>query len=378
MKLGIPKETAPHERRVALVPETVKKLATKKIEVVVQSGAGEASSFLDEEYRAAGAQIVGSFEEVAAAADTIIKVCRPFPEELAKLGDGAALVTLLYALSSADYVKQLASKRLLSIALELIPRTTLAQAMDVLSSQASLAGYWAVVAAAARLPKIFPMLMTAAGTITPARVLVMGAGVAGLQAIGTAKRLGAVVEATDVRPETKEQVESLGGRFLQVQGVELKQGTGGYAAEQSEEYKRKQAELISSAISRADVVITTALIPGRRAPILVTGAQVQSMRPGSVIVDLAAEQGGNVEGCVPGEDAVRQGVTIIGPVSAPSRVAFHASQAFSRNIEKLLLHVTADGRWNLDLDKDEIAKGCVVTREGLIVHPKLKEAAEAK
>lgn len=375
MKIGIPKETAAHEKRVAIVPETVKKLAAKKIEAVVQSGAGLASSFVDAEYEAAGAKVVASFEDVVAAADTIVKVARPSDDELSKLKDGQALVTLIYALSSGDYVKKLAAKKGLSIALELIPRTTLAQAMDVLSSQANLAGYWAVVAAAAKLPKIFPMLMTAAGTITPARVLIMGVGVAGLQAIGTAKRLGAIVEATDVRPETKEQVESLGGKFLMVTGVEYKQGSGGYAVEQSDEYKKAQAEMVSAAIAKADAVITTALIPGRRAPTLVTEAQVASMRPGSVIVDLAAEQGGNVAGCVAGEDVVtKNGVTILGPVSTASRVAFHASQAFSRNIEKLLLHVTADGAWKINLD-EEITKGCVVTKEGEIVHAKVKEAA---
>jgi NAD(P) transhydrogenase subunit alpha len=376
MRLGIPKETAPHERRVALVPETVRKLAAKKIETLVQAGAGDASSFPDADYAAAGAAVVGSFDELVAGADVVVKVARPSPDELAKLREGQGLVTLLYALSSPDYVRSLAAKKLRSIALELIPRTTIAQSMDVLSSQANLAGYWAVVAAAAKLPKIFPMLMTAAGTVTPSRVLIMGTGVAGLQAIGTARRLGAIVEATDVRPETKEQVESLGAKFLQVQGVEVKQGQGGYAAEQSEEYKRKQAELISAAIAKADVVVTTALIPGRKAPVLVTDAQVRSMRGGSVIVDLAAEQGGNVEGSAAGEDVVRHGVTILGPVSTPSRVAFHASQAFSRNVEKLLLHLTAEGSWKIDLEKDEIARGCVVTQEGEIVHAKVKEAAK--
>jgi NAD(P) transhydrogenase subunit alpha len=375
MKIGIPKETAPHERRVALVPETVKKLAARKIETILQSGAGLASSFVDAEYEAAGAKVVATYAEVAAAADAIVRVARPSAEELGAMREGTALVTLIYALSSPDYVKALAAKKLLSVALEMIPRTTLAQAMDVLSSQANLAGYWAVVAAAARLPKIFPMLMTAAGTITPARVLIMGVGVAGLQAIGTAKRLGAIVEATDVRPETKEQVESLGGKFLMVTGVEYKQGTGGYAVEQSDEYKKAQAAMISAAIAKADAVITTALIPGRKAPSLVTAEQVASMRPGSVIVDLAAEQGGNVAGTVPGEDVVTpNGVTILGPVSTASKTSFHASQAFSRNIEKLLLHLTADGAWKINLD-EEITKGCVVTKEGEIVHAKVKEAA---
>jgi NAD(P) transhydrogenase subunit alpha len=375
MKIGIPRETAPGERRVALIPETVKKLAARKIEAVLETGAGLASSFSDAEYQAAGAQVASSLEDLVAKTDAIIKIVRPSDAELAKLKEGTALVCLVYPLSSAEFVKATASKKLMTIALDMIPRTTLAQAMDVLSSQANLAGYWAVVAAATKLPKIFPMLMTAAGTITPSRVLVMGVGVAGLQAIGTAKRLGAIVEATDVRPETKEQVESLGGKFLMVQGVEYKQGTGGYAAEQSEEYKKAQAAMISAAISKADVVITTALIPGRKAPVLVTEEQVKSMRAGSVIVDLASEQGGNVVGSEAGKDVVRSGVTIIGGLSVPSNVAFHASQAFSRNIEKLLIHITADGNWKIDLN-EEITKGCVITKEGEIVHAKVKETVK--
>jgi NAD(P) transhydrogenase subunit alpha len=379
MKIGIPKETAPGEKRVALIPETVKKLAAKKIETVVEAGAGMASSFSDEEYKAAGATIASSLEDLASQVDTIIKIIRPSDTELAKLKDGSALVSLQYPLSSPDFVKAVAAKKLLTIALDMIPRTTIAQAMDVLSSQANLAGYWAVVAAATKLPKIFPMLMTAAGTITPSRVLIMGTGVAGLQAIGTAKRLGAIVEATDVRPETKEQVESLGGKFLQVQGVEYKQGTGGYAVEQSDEYKKAQAAMISAAISKADVVITTALIPGRKAPVLVTEEQVKSMRAGSVIVDLAAEQGGNVAGSEAGKDVVKNGVTIIGGLSVPSNVAFHASQAFSRNIEKLLLHITADGNWKLVLNdpNDPIPPGCVITKDGEIVQAKVKETIKS-
>jgi NAD(P) transhydrogenase subunit alpha len=379
MKIGIPKETAPGEKRVALIPETVKKLAAKKIETVVETGAGMASSFSDDEYKAAGATIASSLEDLASQVDTIIKIIRPSDSELAKLKDGSALVSLQYPLSSPDFVKAVAAKKLLTIALDMIPRTTIAQAMDVLSSQANLAGYWAVVAAATKLPKIFPMLMTAAGTITPSRVLIMGTGVAGLQAIGTAKRLGAIVEATDVRPETKEQVESLGGKFLQVQGVEYKQGTGGYAVEQSDEYKKAQAAMISAAISKADVVITTALIPGRKAPVLVTEEQVKSMRAGSVIVDLAAEQGGNVAGSEAGKDVVKNGVTIIGGLSVPSNVAFHASQAFSRNIEKLLLHITADGNWKLVLNdpNDPIPPGCVITKDGEIVQAKVKETIKS-
>jgi NAD(P) transhydrogenase subunit alpha len=378
MKIGIPKETSPGEGRVAIVPETVKKLAARKIETVIETGAGMASSFLDPEYQAAGAQIAPSPEDLVSRTDAIVKVIRPSDPELSRMKEGTALVCLQYPLSSPDFVRAVQARKVQTIALDMIPRTSLAQSMDVLSSQANLAGYWAVVAAATRLPKIFPMLMTAAGTITPSRVLVMGVGVAGLQAIGTARRLGAIVEATDVRPETKEQVESLGAKFLMVQGVEVKQGAGGYAAEQSEEYKKKQAEMISGAIARADVVITTALIPGRKAPVLVSEDQVKSMRPGSVVVDLAAEQGGNVVGSEAGKDVVRHGVTVIGGLSVPSHVAYHASQAFSRNIEKLLLHLTADGAWKMDF-ADEITKGCLITTaDGKIAHPKIKEIVEGK
>lgn len=375
MKIGIPRETGAGERRVALIPETVKKFAAKKIETIVETGAGLTSSVSDAEYQAAGAQIASSFTDLVQKADVIVKILRPSDAEFALLREGQGLVCLQYPLSSPDFVKASAAKKLLTIALDMIPRTSVAQAMDVLSSQANLAGYWAVVAAATRLPKIFPMLMTAAGTITPSRVLIMGVGVAGLQAIGTAKRLGAIVEASDVRPETKEQVESLGGRFLQVQGVEFKQGTGGYAAEQSDEYKKKQAEMVSLAIAKADVVITTALIPGRKAPVLVTSEQVKSMRPGSVVVDLAAEQGGNVAGSEAGKEVVVGGVTIIGGLSVPSNVAVHASQAFSRNIEKLLVHLTADGAWKLD-PAEEITKGCVITKDGEIVQAKVKETVK--
>ena len=377
MKIGVAKETGAFERRVAIVPETVKKLAAKKIATVVQSGAGSGAFFSDDDYKAAGAEVVGDYPALVAAADVIVKINRPTSDEIGGMREGAALVSLLYPLSTPSVAQELAAKKVMAIALDLIPRTTLAQSMDVLSSQANIAGYWAVVAAAAKLPKFYPMLMTAAGTITPAKVLIMGCGVAGLQAIGTAKRLGSVVEATDVRPETKEQVESLGGKFLMVQGVEYKQGTGGYAAEQSEEYKKAQAEMIAAAISKADVVITTALIPGRKAPILVTDDHVKSMRPGSVIVDLAAEQGGNVVGTEPGKEAVKHGVTILGPASTPSNLSVHASLVFSRNIEKLLLHLTADGAWKINLD-EEITKGCVITKEGEIVHAKVKEAAGGK
>jgi NAD(P) transhydrogenase subunit alpha len=371
MRIGVPRETAHGEKRVALVPETVAKLVKRGLEVVIEAGAGVPATYSDAEYEKAGAKIGDPW-----SAELVFKVQKESAGGASKLKEGATLVSFLYPLVNGDVVKAIAKHKAGAIAVDMIPRTTLAQSMDALSSQANLAGYKAVLIAAERLPRFFPMLMTAAGTITPARVLVFGAGVAGLQAIGTAKRLGAVVEATDVRPETKEQVESLGGKFLQVTGVEVKAGTGGYAAEQSDEYKRKQAELVSDRISKADVVITTALIPGRKAPILVTAAQVKSMRAGSVIVDLAAEQGGNVEGTVAGQEAHVDGVTIIGHPNLPSTMAGAASQLYSRNLEKLLGHLLSKEnamKWDFN---DEITKGCVVVHKGDIVHPKVKEAME--
>jgi len=377
MKIGIPKERSPGERRVAMVPETVKRLAAKKFGFAVQAGAGEGSFIPDSDYGAAGAEILPSFEDLAASCDALVKVLKPEPEEIGKLREGTALLSPLYPLSQPDLVRALAGRKVMAIALDMIPRTTLAQAMDVLSSQANIAGYWSAVAAAARLPRFFPMLMTAAGTITPARVFVMGAGVAGLQAIGTARRLGAVVEATDVRPECKEEVESLGAKFVMVTGVEVKAGQGGYAAEQGEEFRKRQAELVAQHLAKADVVITTALVPGRRAPLLVTDAHLRSMRPGSVVMDLAAEQGGNVEGCRPGQETVLHGVTVVGAVCVPSRLPVHASQSFSRNVEKLLLHLTAEGAWKGDLN-EEIARGCIITRGGEVVHQRVKEIADGR
>lgn len=372
MQIGVLKETARGERRVALVPETVKKLGQKGIGTVLERGAGEGASFADSDYEGAGAELAATPDEVVARADGIVAVTKPAPGLLGRLREGMTLIALQFPLTDVPFVQAAAARRLTTIALDMIPRTSLAQSMDVLSSQANLAGYWAVVAAATRVPKIFPLMMTAAGTLAPARVLVMGVGVAGLQAIGTARRLGAIVEATDVRPETKEQVESLGATFLQVEGVAYIAGTGGYAAEQSGEYRDAQARMIGAAIARNDVVITTALIPGRPAPVLVTDNQLRSMRPGSVVVDLAAEQGGNVAGSEAGADVVRHGVTIVGALSAASNVSFHASQAFSRNIEKLLVHLTRDGAWRLDRG-DEITRGCLITRDGEIVHPKVRE-----
>jgi H+-translocating NAD(P) transhydrogenase subunit alpha len=270
-------------------------------------------------------------------------------------------------------VRALAARKVTAIAVDMIPRTTVAQMMDVLSSQATAAGYEAVLLAAAALPRFFPMLMTAAGTIAPARVLVLGAGVAGLQAIGTARRLGAVVEAFDVRKVVKEQVESLGAKFVDVE-VSDAQTAGGYAKELGEDEKRKQAETVARHVAKADVVICTALIPGRRAPILVTADMVKSMHAGSVIVDLAAEQQGNCELTKPGETTVEHGVTILGPTDLTSRMCVHASQMYSRNMEKLLFHVSQDGKWKFDFG-DEIVAGSVITHEGVVVHPRVKEVA---
>jgi NAD(P) transhydrogenase subunit alpha len=363
MKIGVPKESTAGERRVSLVPESVKRLAQKKLEVVIEPGAGDGAGSSDDDYVAAGATVAPS---VWTGVDLVLKVQPPSAAEVAKLGEGGAIASLLYPKANVDLVKALAARNVTVMALDAIPRTTLAQMMDVLSSQATVAGYRAAILAAEALPRMFPMLMTAAGTISPAKVLVLGAGVAGLQAIATARRLGGVVEATDVRKVVKEQVQSLGAKFLEVDTEEDAQTASGYAKEVSEEYKQKQAALTGDALARCDACITTALIPGRRAPILITAAQVGRMRRGSVIVDLAAEQGGNCELTQPGKRVVVGGVTIIGEINLPAQLAPHASQMFSRNMEKLLSHITKDGALALDLG-DEIMRGLVVARGGEIL-----------
>jgi NAD(P) transhydrogenase subunit alpha len=301
----------------------------------------------------------------------VVQIRPPTLAEVPQLREGTALISLLYPLLDVELVKALAARKITAIAVDMIPRTTVAQMMDVLSSQATAAGYEAVLMAAAALPKFFPMLMTAAGTIAPARVLILGAGVAGLTAIGTARRLGAVVEAFDVRKVVKEQVESLGAKFVEVETGDA-QTAGGYAKELGEEAKKRQAEAIARHVEKADVVVCTALIPGKRAPVLVTADMVKTMHAGSVIVDLAAEQQGNCELTKPGETVVEHGVTIIGQTDTTSRLCAHASQMYSRNMEKLLFHVIRDGAWKLDF-ADEIVAGCVITHDGAIVHPKVKE-----
>lgn len=376
MKIGIPTEVRAGERRVALVPESVKRLAHKGASFVVQSGAGTAAGFLDDEYRAVGATIAATREAVLSEADTLVQVNVPPPASLAGLRKGTASISLLFPLVQHDTVRAMRDAEITGFALDRIPRTTLAQSMDVLSSQATVAGYRAVVAAANHLPKLFPLFMTAAGRIEPARVVILGAGVAGLVAIGVARRLGAVVEAYDVRAVVKEQVESLGATFIDVGVAADAQTAGGYAKEVSEDFQRRANEVIAQHLEKADVCITTALIPGRPAPRLVTAEMARRMRSGSVIVDLAAEQGGNCELTQPDKLVTDSGVLIVGPTNLPSDAARDASQMFSRNVEKFVLYMLKDGNLNIDLDK-EIIKGSLVTQDGRIVDAQVAEAVGA-
>lgn len=376
MKIAVLKEAVAHEKRVPIVPDSVKRLGQKKIEVVVEAGAGERSLAADADYTKEGAKVEASAAAAIAAADAVMRLRIPTLDEIASLKEGSVLFAPLLPLVNHDLVKALAARKVTSFAVDFIPRTTVAQMMDVLSSQATAAGYHAVVMAAGALPRFFPMLITAAGTIAPATLLVLGAGVAGLSAIGTGKRLGARVEAFDVRKVVKEQVESLGAKFVEVDSAEDAQTAGGYAKEVSEEYKQKQAEAMAKHVAKADAVICTALIPGKKAPVLVTEAMVKTMKPGSVIVDLAAEQGGNCEGSEAGKTVVKHGVTIIGNADLPSMVCVHASQMWSRNMEKLVFHLTKDGALKLDMN-DEITAGCLITHEGEVVQPRVKEAIAA-
>lgn len=361
MKVGVPKETMAGERRVALVPDAIAKLVKDGHTVVVEAGAGVAAGFPDDAYRTAGATLGEAW-----SADVVCKVQKPSPAEVAKLREGAALIGVLQAATSADVLQLLAKRRTTAFSLELLPRITRAQPMDVLSSQATVAGYKAVLLAAETVPKFFPMLVTAAGTLPPARVLILGAGVAGLQAIATARRLGAIVSAFDVRPAVKEQVESLGAKFLVMEQQVEAEGTGGYAKELSEDQHRRELEFLARGVKDADVVISTAAIPGKRAPILVTRAAVDGMRPGSVIVDLAAETGGNCELTQAGKTVDHQGVTILGPVNLPATLPLHASQMYARNVTSFLGHVVKDGTLQLDF-ADEITKGACVAHDGKVL-----------
>ena len=379
MKLAILKETAPGERRVAVVPAGVAALRKLGLDVAVESAAGLAAGFADEEYRSAGAAIVSRDEALAADCVVAVRACGAagdcWSADQGRVRSGAALVAMCDPLSSPQECRAAAECGLTVYALELVPRITRAQSMDVLSSQANIAGYRAVIVAAAALPRILPMMTTAAGTLTPAKVLVLGAGVAGLQAIATAKRLGAQVSAYDVRPAVKEQVQSLGARFvelpLETGGSE---GAGGYAKAMGDEFYARQRDLLGTVVADSDVVICTALIPGQKAPVLVTSEMVGRMRPGSVVVDLATERGGNCEGSRTDETVVVDGVTILGPTNLPAEAAFHTSQLYSKNVVTFLAHLLKAGFPDVAAD-DEIGRETLVARGGQLVHPKVRERA---
>jgi NAD(P) transhydrogenase subunit alpha len=372
VKLAIPKERRAGEARVAATPETVKKLKGLGLEVLVEAGAGAGARISDNDYAAAGAVVT---PDVLSEADIVLKVRGPDAGEIAKMKKGAVLACLLAPYTEKDAIAKLAAQGVAAFAMEFIPRISRAQAMDVLSSQANLAGYKAVIDAAATFGRAMPMMMTAAGTIAPARVFIMGVGVAGLQAIATARRLGAIVSATDVRPATKEQVESLGASFIAVIDDEFKQAetASGYAKPMSAEYQAKQAALVAEHIKKQDIVITTALIPGRKAPVLVTEDMVKTMKPGSIIVDLAAEQGGNCPLTKPDSVIEAHGVTLMGYTNLPARLAVDTSSLYSRNLFNFVSLIVdkKTGALNLNWD-DEIVKGAGLTRDGEIVHPSLK------
>lgn len=378
MIAAVPKENTPGETRVALVPATIPSLTKAGLEILVESGAGLASGFSDEQYVEKGAKIAGSRDEVFAA-DVILQVRaagaapESIAEELPRLRSGQIVVGMCDPLGEPRAAEKWAGSGVTLFSLEMLPRITRAQSMDVLSSMATVAGYRAVLLAASALPKMFPMLMTAAGTITPAKVFIVGAGVAGLQAISTARRLGAVVSAYDVRPAVKEQVQSLGARFVEMElDASDAEDKGGYAKEMDEEFYRRQREMMARVLAETDVVITTAAIPGRKAPILITADMVAGMAPGSVVVDLAAERGGNCELTSPGETVVEHGVSILGPLNLPAGIPHHASQMYSKNIATFLLNLVEDGQVKID-SEDEIVAGTLIARDGKIAHPRVAE-----
>jgi NAD(P) transhydrogenase subunit alpha len=360
VRVGVPRETAAGERRVALVPDSVTRLAPTGIDVVVEPGAGTAASYPDDLYRQAGAALGSPWD-----AEVVAKVQKPSAEESVRLRDGQVLIGFLQPLTDREGIERLAERGVVAFAMESIPRITRAQAMDALSSQASVGGYKGVLIAADRLPRFFPMLMTAAGTVPPAKVLVLGAGVAGLQAIATARRLGAVVSGFDVRPVVREQVESLGASFLDL-GIVGEETEGGYARELTEEEQRRQQAALEERIPEFDVVVTTAAIPGRPAPRLIPAAAVRAMRPGSVIVDLAAETGGNCELTTPGEETVESGVTIVGLTNLPSTMAFDASRLYARNVSALLQHLAPEGELTLDYNDEITSEACVTRRKEVV------------
>ena len=383
MIVGIVKESFPNEARVAMVPSLIPQLAKAGIEVVIESGAGDDAGFLDQEYSDKGAKVVSGRAEVFSSADLIaqVRALGATPEagkaDLELIRDGQAVVGMCEPLTEHDSTKALAEKGATLFSMEMMPRITRAQSMDVLSSMATIAGYKAVLLAANELPKMFPMMMTAAGTIAPARVFVVGAGVAGLQAIASAKKNGAIVEAYDVRPAVKEQVESLGGKFVELElETDTAEDSGGYAKELGEDFYKKQREMMLSVVAASDVVITTAAIPGKKAPILVTEEMVKGMHPGSVVVDLAAERGGNCELTKSGETVVAYGVRILGPENIPATIPYHASQMYAKNVATFLIHLVDEGNLKIDLE-DEITEGTLITQGGKVVNKRILEAMGA-
>lgn len=378
MRVVVPKESRSGERRVALVPEAVARVRDLGLGVAVESDAGAAAGFSDAAYREAGAEIVADEAALYADGDIVVKVRPPVtspPSEVDRLPAGSTLIGLLQPLTAPELVQALAARDISAFAMELIPRITRAQRMDALSSQATVAGYKAVLLAASASVKFFPLLMTAAGTVPPAKVLVLGAGVAGLQALATARRLGAVVQGFDIRPEVKEQVESLGAEWVGIQMDEAV-GSGGYAKEVSDEAKQREHEHLHRLVAEADVVITTAQIPGRPAPVLITEDMVDAMRSGAVVMDLAAESGGNCSLTQAGKEVQHHGVTIFGPVELPATLPLHASQMYSRNILALLQHLVQDGQLHID-PEDEIASACLVTHAGQVTNERVKAMAGA-
>jgi NAD(P) transhydrogenase subunit alpha len=379
VNIAIPRETLDGERRVALVPDMAKRLVGRGITVRVESGAGAQAGFPDDAYAGAGAEVVSDTASLWGGADMVLKIHMPREargrHEVEMLREGAALTGLLYPLTNPDGVKRMVQRKVTSFSLDQLPRITRAQSMDVLSSMSTVAGYKAVLLAGATVGKFFPMLVTAAGTIAPSKALVLGAGVAGLQAIATARRLGAVVQAFDVRPAVKEQVESLGARFLEIETVEDAETEGGYAKELSEDQSRRNRELIHNAAVLSDVVISTALIPGKPAPLLITEDTVKAMKPGSVIVDLAAEAGGNCAVTKAGEDVRAHGVTVLGPLNLPSSMPTHASQMYSKNITTFLDLLLEEGNLKLDFE-DEIASATCITHDGAIKHEATRSVIE--
>ncbi|MCG3125545.1 MAG: NAD(P) transhydrogenase subunit alpha part 1 [Phycisphaerae bacterium] len=380
MKIAVPKEIFAGETRVALVPESVKKLVKAGVSIVVQSGAGESSLFSDKDYVDAGAEIAADAAGLYGAGEFVLKVQAPASaggrHEIDLMRPGAMLLGSLYPTRAADVVKRLAERRITAFSTDCIPRTTRAQSMDTLSSQANIVGYKGVLLGAVQLAKYFPMLMTAAGTVFAAKVFVIGAGVAGLQAIATARRLGAQVSATDVRPEVKEQIESVGARYVGIELAQSAAGGGGYAKELSEDDKRKQRELLVAHCATVDVIVTTALIGGVFAPRLITAEMVANMKPGTVVVDLAADGGGNCELSKPGQTVVHNGVTILAPLNLPASAPHHASILFSRNLTNFITAFWKDQQFNLDLN-DEIIKGALITHQGEIVNARVRDALQA-